>query len=211
MLGKRRGPVHLAFVLAITLPAPSQAEPLLLSGRIQYQWNEAGFLELAAPSFYVIGEFGSYTGHRPPGICDECRPGERFNPGGVEHFLGATFGFAEFRYRGTNYEFTAGEATFSAPSLSVPAIPHDGSFGSVDAPFTVRGYFEGTSRIGERVRVDLAGRGTVGIDFDFERGGWFSSYYNFEQSAPVPEPATLLLLGGAVTGSLLCRRFSRFK
>jgi hypothetical protein len=101
-------------------------------------------------------------------------------------------------------------ATVSSPPFRVPAAPVEG-FGRASVPFQFVGFIEGASSDGTAIRVDLIGRGIMDAAFtrdDDRTVTWFASVFEFSDPAPVPEPASLVLLSIGV-GIVTLRKFGR--
>jgi hypothetical protein len=134
-----------------------------------------------------------------------------FNPGGVEEFDSREGGLegGSFTLGDRTYRMLRGSATFVSPSVMVPSpgAPEEG-FSIASSPFRYQGFFDGESSDGERVRIDLIGRGTADVFFDYSDGSarWFSSIYQFSDPTPVPEPTSVLLLSIGVGAGLLRRQ-----
>jgi hypothetical protein len=124
--------------------------------------------------------------------------------------------------------FARWEFDFAGGDAPIPAVAEAVASGApASAPFTFTGSFiffgsraDAFSNINAVGRQDLFGRGTATAIFDVERTNVgvllpdnplraASIVYRFEDDqAPVPEPATILLLSGGL-GVLLSRRRSR--
>jgi hypothetical protein len=95
--------------------------------------------------------------------------------------------------------FTAGDvggvryATFGGTRL-LPAIPPGGRM-------EIAYFF---NAVGQNVTPELGYQAFVGDPFDISAGGGFE--IRLAEPAPVPEPATILLIPGALAGLLLARR-----
>jgi hypothetical protein len=177
----------------------------LHDGAVLIDWAGDGFV---VPSF----PFGDDRFRSPPGLCDACQPGELFSPGGVEEFGSRQGGLDDgsFTLGDRTYRMLRGSATFVSPEVVIPRRGASEEVFSVDSPFRYHGFFEGESDGGERVRVNLIGRGTAHVIFSSdEPTHWFSSIYQFSDAAPVPEPTSVLLVGLGVAAGLLRARGSR--
>jgi hypothetical protein len=190
----------------VCLPTVVVADPIIItSGSLNYMRNEEGFGILRGAGFATTGLadggflFGGQSAP-PPGVCSECPIGTLTTASGIERFAFVEFSGAGFSFLGQDYFLVRGRGTFSSEPLVVPRAPEE-AFGLVSAPFQFEGFLEGESGGGATVRVDLVGRGTVSLAFtedDGENVSWFASNYNFSDPAPVPEPASLLMLSAGV-------------
>jgi len=143
--------------------------------------------------------------------CDPCRGGDVWNPSfratgelGSGNAQFGTVSYPDVTLFGT-LDFAATPVTFEPPT---------NEFFFMRASFTFNGQIRGIAAGQQAFATDITGSGTAFRVFDRAQGGnWLGGenqfQYRFTDSAPVPEPATLLLFGSGGAITAIIRRRAR--
>jgi PEP-CTERM motif len=196
-------------VAGVVLSGRAQADPLLvLAGGLTYEGDPFGWT-LSGEGFSVGGG-GSIRIRSPLDCRTPCTmPGYRHDlsavlgvPGGLSDGDATIFGswFESILFQG--------ELRFDAPTVVLPPLPASDEI-VLTAPFLFSGFVAGFDDAngveGARLfEADFTGRGLVTLRglVDREKGDYFWRQVRYEFT-PVPEPATLFLVGagGAAMGA----------
>ena len=219
--------VAVALLLFGTLHTPAaHADSILIhSGSLGFDTGDPTSFSLTGDDFQIFG-FVPRFGFSGPLACvgsGACTPGATVDLSSV--FGGPDAGFDLGRgvaiIGGTQYGtfpsaiglYLAGTFAFDAPALPVPS---DGSLSPrLTAPFLFTGQvagYEDESRTGAPLfDVNLHGRGQARLALVAEQGGYsfLALTYDFESAEPIPEPATLLIVGSGVAGLVARQRMKR--
>ena len=194
--------VTLLGVLTLIAPPPAAAEPIeLASGVFQFTRLSGTYLSPGATAELSIGLYAGdpeTDAYPPPYVCGPAAAcaGRTFNlsvsdsltrtPNSDNHAVGGIF-----QTGGEMYFINSFVYAITAGSVVAP------SEGTAFTLFTFSGTLSGTTRSGLSRTLQLNGDG-VAMGY-WNRHGWMATTYDFGE-APVPEPASLLLLGTGLAG-----------
>jgi hypothetical protein len=213
-------------VLAAILAHPSllHADPFVVrSGGIAFDTGDPPLFGFSGDGFEVRGLFpaiattGALTcGNTPcfPGTPVDLStvfggPTRNFDLGqGVAVINGVEYG-SETGPPGEGYLFLTGTLSFEAPAIPIPA--GGDPVVRLTAPFLFEGSIVGSNEspvVLPLFDLTLTGRGTARMRLDRENGTYQFVAVDYVFTDPIPEPATLLLVG---TGAALAFRPRRVK
>lgn len=199
--------------VALACAAPVAADPVnVFAGSLVYSRQDLAGIGLVLENGSLSGEFGNGPGesHTPPHACFPCTPGAALDPDVTEDLPlmepGVPVGvFGQLAHNSVSYDLVGLNFTVQSDPVIVPAFDENGNGTSSIARFTLSGLATGRTPDGaSSIGLALLGLGNARVLFT--EGAWLATEFTFDDQTPVPEPATMLLVGSGIAAALVRRR-----
>jgi hypothetical protein len=209
-------------LFSIGFVSPARAEVITVTaGEAVIEGDGPAHFTLFGADGFALGGVFVAVPTAPHAICfNGCAPGTSLNfsamfGGPFPGSLGsATLATIQGMERPPFSMDLTGTLAFDAPTVVLPGMEYDGE-SPPTAPFVFRGHVAAFDRNDVEIfQVDLTGQGTATVSFHpvFPPGTEFTNFsasYTFASPAPIPEPASIFLLGTGLVGLMRRKRITR--